>query len=342
MQRNKKIDYIRAFAIITVVIGHSIQYGSGPDYFCLEDPVFKFIYSFHMPLFMLISGYLFYSSLNRHSFPENICSRITSLFIPIILWNIVPFIIYTWHDRPHTLRYLFNTYLSTMISNSWFLWAILYCSLAVLMVNRFFKDNILIYLGGLILTFILPDSHNLSLYKFMYPYFIIGYFGHKHFGRITGLLQSPPRRMRRVTAVFLIIFLVLLCFYDNDSYIYTTGYTLIGKEDVFLQLGIDAYRFIIGLFGSIAMILILSPAFEKSGSRIIDIMTLIGSHSLGIYMISGLIFNYVLPGLMSGLKTVNYLLAALESFVILLLSLMISICLKRFKLTNLLFFGGRK
>ena len=234
MNRNKKIDFIKAFAIITVIVGHSIQFGSGPDYFYFGNPVFRFIYSFHMPLFMLISGYLFYNSLIRHSFRKCIVSRFTSLFIPIIMWNIFPFIVYIRHDRPNTLVALIHAYLSTMMINSWFLWALFYCSFAVLFVNRYFKDNIIIYIIGLLLTFVIPDFYNLYLYKFVYPYFIIGYFYHKHSDRFKNLFSAVPHINHIFTAVFTILFSVLLYFYNYDSYIYTTRYTLIGGGEISL------------------------------------------------------------------------------------------------------------
>lgn len=340
MERNRKIDFIRAFAIITVVIGHSIQFGSGPAYNCLEDYVFRFIYSFHMPLFMLLSGYLFYQTLNRHSFPENVRSRFTTLFIPIIMWNIVPFIMYTYHDRPHTFRYLFKTYLSTMMGNSWFLWAIFYCSFAVLIVNRFFKDSMIIYFFGLILTFVITDSRNLSLYKFMYPYFIIGYFYHKNSEKIREKFNTSLEGWKLLLAV-MFIFAFLLCFFNNDSYIYTTGYTLLGKK-IFVQLGIDIYRFLIGFFGSIFIIMLLLKVFPRLSNKIIKAFSVIGINSLGIYMISGLIFQYILPVLTAGFTGVNYLLVIVEAAIILALSLLITLLLKKFSVTNMLFFGGRK
>ncbi len=49
-ERNIYIDVIKGMAIILVVIGHCIQFGSGRDYFESEDffndPLFKFIYIF--------------------------------------------------------------------------------------------------------------------------------------------------------------------------------------------------------------------------------------------------------------------------------------------------------
>lgn len=344
MERNKKIDFIRAFAIITVIIGHCIQFGSGTTYYtgkCLEDPIFKFIYSFHMPLFMLLSGYLFYHTLIRHSFIANIKSRFITLFIPIIMWNIVPFIMYTYHDRPHTFYYLFKTYLSTMVENSWFLWAIFYCSFAVLIVNRLFKDNLFVYFIGFLLTFMIPDSHNLSLYKYMYPFFLIGYFYHKYSEKLNekALLLLNSWKLLGTVAV---IFVFLLYFFNNDSYIYTTGYTLINKEMPLRQLGIDLYRFLIGLIGSFFIILLLLKIYPKINEGIINIFSVIGINSLGIYMISGLIFQYLLPNITSWITSINYLIVLFESVIIVMVALLISLCIKKCSVTNIVFFGGRK
>ena len=341
MERNQKIDFIRAFAIITVLIGHSIQFGLGPNAGnCLENNVFKFIYSFHMPLFMLISGYLFYHTCTDHSFSANILSRFTTLFIPIIMWNIFHFIIYIYHDSSHyAISYFFKKYLSTMIANSWFLWAIFYCSFAVLIVNSFFKDSPVIYLIGLAFTFVIPDSYNLSLYKFMYPYFVIGYFYHKYSKTINENYHSLLDN-RKTWGLSAVIFAVLLYFFNTDSYIYTTGYTLLGK-DALPQLGIDIYRFFIGLFGSIFIVISLLKIYPKLNNKIMKGFSIIGIHSLGIYMISGLIFQYLLSDLTAWIVHINYLIILLETVIILGISLLISLCIKKFTVTNTLFLGGR-
>lgn len=343
MERNLKIDFYKFFAIFTVVLGHSIQYGSGTVFLSaplLENPVFRFIYSFHMPLFMLLSGYLFYLSVTNHSFQHNVISRFTTLFIPIIVWNIVPFIAYTWHDRPHTLRYLFQAYLITMTDNSWFLWAIFYCSFAVLLVNKFFKDNVFIYLFGLVVTFIIPDSHNLFLYKFMYPYFLIGYFYHKNSGKIK---EDLPKQIksRKGFGILTIVYFILLFFFHTDSYIYSSKYTLLGK-DILLQLGIDLFRFCIGLAGSLWILLLLEKIYPLLSKCIAEFLCLIGRNSLGIYMISGLVFIYVLPTLTSSIHKLNYLIVLGETAVILFGTLLLSLLLKKWSVTNFLFLGGRR
>lgn len=57
IKRNKKVDELRGLLMILVVIGHIIQFVTYPETFD-DNIVFRIIYSFHMPLFMLLSGYV--------------------------------------------------------------------------------------------------------------------------------------------------------------------------------------------------------------------------------------------------------------------------------------------
>ena len=47
------IDQLKGIAILLVVLGHVIGYNN-----CEDSFLWRFIYSFHMPLFMFISGYV--------------------------------------------------------------------------------------------------------------------------------------------------------------------------------------------------------------------------------------------------------------------------------------------
>lgn len=88
--RNKFIDLIKGFAIILVVAGHCIQSGCGGQYSASniywENYLFKFIYGFHMPLFAMVSGYLFYYSIQKRNLIGIVCQRIMTIGIPISIW----------------------------------------------------------------------------------------------------------------------------------------------------------------------------------------------------------------------------------------------------------------
>lgn len=59
------VDSAKSILIFLVILGHTLQYFycSGESYW--SNPVFFFIYSFHMLLFSLLSGYLFYHYSNK-------------------------------------------------------------------------------------------------------------------------------------------------------------------------------------------------------------------------------------------------------------------------------------
>ena len=61
-ERLNSIDCVKGVAILLVVLGHAVQLLKGSEA-ANHDRLFNYIYSFHMPLFMFISGYLSYKQL---------------------------------------------------------------------------------------------------------------------------------------------------------------------------------------------------------------------------------------------------------------------------------------
>ena len=58
------VDDAKCIAIIFVILGHVVQYMTNIDSFDTSF-VFRFIYSFHMPLFFVLSGYCSCKSIMR-------------------------------------------------------------------------------------------------------------------------------------------------------------------------------------------------------------------------------------------------------------------------------------
>ena len=93
-------DLLRGFAIILVVFGHCIQEGSGAAYrteqLYFDDRLYQFIYSFHMPLFMMISGYLNWKGIEgareRASRISLVRRRAASLLIPVFAWTALDYV----------------------------------------------------------------------------------------------------------------------------------------------------------------------------------------------------------------------------------------------------------
>ena len=58
-ERIKSIDFCKGIAILLVVLGHATEHTNASLSY---DWLYKYIYSFHMPLFMFISGFVSYKN----------------------------------------------------------------------------------------------------------------------------------------------------------------------------------------------------------------------------------------------------------------------------------------
>ena len=76
------VDNLKGFAILLVVLGHCIQLCNQGDYYML---LWEIIYSFHMPLFMALSGFVgFKISI---SLKDSLLKRFIRLLIPYLFWG---------------------------------------------------------------------------------------------------------------------------------------------------------------------------------------------------------------------------------------------------------------
>jgi hypothetical protein len=135
---------------------------------------------------------------------------------------------------------IIKMYISSAIHNLWFLWAILFCSAAVLIIHCLFKDSLIVYLIVLAVMPFVPDISSSSLYKFMYPYFVVAYLWNKY-SVFEKIKETFLKQKYAVTAITFVVYIPLLVMYNHDSYIYTTGISVLGSNG-FMQIAIDIYR----------------------------------------------------------------------------------------------------
>ena len=90
MKRNQNVDILRGIATIAVIIGHAIQRGLVINY--SSNLLFKFIYAFHMPLFIFLSGYTLFISNPKYD-KKFIWKKIKRLLFPLIIWSYIMFFV---------------------------------------------------------------------------------------------------------------------------------------------------------------------------------------------------------------------------------------------------------
>lgn len=103
--RIKYFDALKFFTIFPVVWGHCIQHFQTND--CSENIVFRYIYSFHMGLFMMISGYFSISSI-RMSISSFVTKEFMRLIYPCIVWGGIVWIILEITHSFHYGNYTFS------------------------------------------------------------------------------------------------------------------------------------------------------------------------------------------------------------------------------------------
>lgn len=335
-ERNVVIDVIKAFAIISVIVGHSIQYGFSDAYLeskaYFDNSIFKIIYSYHMPLFMLISGYLFGFSIDR-DWRGIVKKRSWNLLVPIFVWGAIKtikFIILQVADDDFSVAETCFYFLRKSVLHLWFLWALFLCTILILVVNRLFKDSLLVYISIFAVSFLIPDVMNLGLYKFMYPYFLIGYLYN-----VKGWQKRVvPYCNIKLLLLLGVIFIILLQFYSYDSYIYTSGHCVWGK-DIINQMSINFYRYIIGFIGSCFVILLFYFLIEQRGMHM-PFWAYVGKVTMGIYIMESLL---LFPEIVKSMHEVNYWVVAIESLYRMTVCLLIINLIKKTKTLNRLLLG---
>lgn len=337
-KRNGYFDFVKGVAIFLVVFGHALQYGSGYDYLASElywdNPIMKAIYSMHMPLFAAISGYFYWFSIHSYGPIKSALKRIKK-FLPVcIVWGIMLWGLRIAWGKNGSIK----TLVRLCLTDFWFLWTLMIAAVLVSFAEYISprKIQIRICIYGVILTAALftPDFYWLGAHKSMFFFFVVGVccgrYGYKW------LLNSTS------AVISLLVWCAMIPFYTRDSYIYLSGFTLLGKENCVQQILINVYRFTIGFVGSIALLYGLKLLYKKVyKSKINSFITLVqrfGTQTLSIYILSTYLFIYILPNL-TQTATLNYLLTLFESIVILLLCYSIGLMLQKSNVLGRLIIG---
>ena len=291
LDRKKLINFLRGLAIFLVLWGHSIQYCCGGQFDFFENTCFKTIYSFHMPLFMIISGYLFFFSAQKRSMVELIEYKGKSILYPIIMCSAFNLVITKgiYSIATGEFRDLSSLLggIGSSITSLWFLWSVLSCSIAVAIAIKVCKNpaiQSLLIIGGLGLVALFP-CWEMNIY--MYPYFLIGYV-------LAGIEERHKlRSINIVSALSTVMFVIMLLFFNKQHYIYISG---ILSGDMLESLKIDAFRWTIGLLGSISVIWICKLLFRFiNKTKICEFIELMGAHSLALYALSVSLLSFWLP-----------------------------------------------
>lgn len=326
------LDLLKFFAIASVILGHSVEQLTGDDFW--DNPLWSFIYTYHMPLFMMLSGYFAGSSF-KIPFVMMLKKKSQQLLVPTIsvfalMYLIVAFLGY----NPSPLFMDFS--LTGFINLLWFLKCVLLCYIIGYVFMKFIDNAIVAGIVSSVLFTLLPfgDIANLN---FMLPMFWIGYW-----------LNLKRCFVERHTKVLMfgaiIIFVGLLPFWSGRLTVYNIPIAIIDTTtwsiDLY-NLYITLYRLIIGVAGSMICFLVAPKVYNLiEGSRILPYLQNIGKCTLGIYIAQTLLLECALNSMGIYLPTLGSLIIApLVACVEMVLCYNVVLLLKRNKWLRMLFLG---
>lgn len=313
MKRIRLWDIAKGVAIILVILGHATELSDkGTDHF-----LHSFIYSFHMPLFMIISGYFFAYSLSWRNNRDIVNRKLIQLICPILLFSTIEFFAIRFNPSYSMKDNLYSFY-AVLIRTLWFLQALFFSSMLVLIVERFTKHHIAFYallLGVFVLT---PDLLKSAGTKFLFPCFLYGLLIYR-FHLDTQAKQKPLL----IFIVSSLLFALLLIPFDHSKTIYVHSvYIFSGDSNPLLLLLEDVYRVVIGIIGSTAIIsLILCMQKLLNGKHLAfgNMLAKIGTHTLGLYIVHIYLYIYlILPYIRSAISSFSNFMVVSIGFVLLL------------------------
>lgn len=171
---NTQLDILKGFAILLVVLGHSVQTFATKGQFD-NYLLFRIIYSFHMPLFMFLSGAAAAYSIRPMNF-DLLKRKFYMLVIPFLSWYVVGYYLTTAHSQQTIETYTHKLVASPDVG-LWFLWALFlnFCCLALgKKMEKYFK--LYSYLVVWLAIMAVPiGKYGIGSVKWYLPFFISGY-----------------------------------------------------------------------------------------------------------------------------------------------------------------------
>lgn len=274
-QREFYYDNAKFLLIFLVVIGHFITSFIGNG---IIEQIYIFIYLFHMPAFILVSGY-FAKGIYKPGYLKKVAQK---LLIPYLLFQLIYSCYYfALYDENELTLQIFNPHWSLWFLLSMFCWYVLLYFYKEIK-NRKLGMAVAI-LVGLIVGYIDDIGNYLSLSRtfVLFPIFLLGFYMKKeHFER----LVSKQGKLLAAIALFAMILIIHFVLVDlPKEWMYgSKSYEKLGAdwEGGVIRLLYYGMSFIM-VFSILAFVPWKERFFSKWGAR-----------TLYVYLLHGFIIRY--------------------------------------------------
>lgn len=315
--RNQFLDIAKGLAIILVILGHTFQ-GLSENF---DDSLgFRVIYSFHMPLFIFISGMVFSVTLKKTAFEQNRIQPLLTLYliriyrsfirliIPFSAWAVIGYFLNHRYEagKIWELEPLFTFLIKVIRSPDWSLWflvCVFYCivtlsffefCLAILRIKYKIKNRYLLDLALLFLSFYIASIlHRVGIRTGGYGVgFLTSYFIYFTLGYILAGATIKAIIKNRWIYLCIPMYACLASFWHR-----TAPNHLIPSTPEFISpyLNNSLFGGLLALLGSMVVLLLVDFFSNRSDWIISKFLAYCGVLSLGIYAIHFYFLAYKPP-----------------------------------------------
>ncbi|NMM62615.1 acyltransferase family protein [Clostridium sp. P21] len=309
--RNYYFDNLKLLLIILVVMGHVIEPLIG-SYKNVKE-LYMFIYSFHMPLFIFVSGY----------FSKNVND--TKKFFPKINKIIVPYIIF------QLLYSIFNIYVLktqnfkiTFAYPYWVMWYLLSLFMWTIILPYFSKIKYSILIA-LVVSIVSGYDDNIGYYLSLsrtitfFPYFLMGYFCKKEYIYAARVYIKKMYAVFGLSVIWLFIYLMnskidYRWFYGSYSYSQLNGF---GCPKFITEMLV----YVLAVIASVCIVALIPNKklfFTKFGSR-----------TMSVYIFHGFIVKLLVK-----YNFFNHISSFTSEILVVLISLLIVVMLSSKKINE--------
>ena len=228
--------------------------------------------------------------------------------------------------------YITTVFLSTTM---WFLLSLLLNITFIAVLTRLVKNTILQYVGMVslfVISLFIPDSIVLSVHKFMFPFFCVGYVLKQHDVNIYACSYNKLR-----LSILTVLSILAIMWFDKNTYIYVTGFCINVDMN---QLFIDCKRMVIALIVSYTFMQ-YSHMLASYKNIMTKYISNLGQISLFIYGFN-VLFNVFYAKVLSLLSLnfeFNYVIPIIVTSCFIFVSLYLYKLLEKNKFTRIAFLG---
>lgn len=314
MQRIDYLDIAKAICIILVVVGH-FNPSPTPDGW---QTAMNVIYTFHMPLFMFVSGFLFSKTYRQQPYLNFISKKFRHLMVPYFLTSVLIITIKLTLQGTLSVKntavaqdFLTMFYRPSAAVHLWFIWALMLLYIVAPLCRKRFAG--LGFLAGAVALWLLPlnlpDIFSLNQFKANAVFFATG--------MLTGNFGHTPDVKKTLRPIIIVLFAVM-------EYLYAYGVCA------------PVLKRVLPFVGILFILMVSRILSEATYGKVRSAILFIGKNSLIIFLLHSAFGEFGKATLsLAGITQENHFVLTLLTFVLL------GICGPLLLKTVLLFISAR-